>query len=46
MFEYLQNNSEIDPFCIKVGDDKTHAKYFIKEQTTVHLFLENIIRSV
>jgi trehalose 6-phosphate synthase/phosphatase len=46
MFEYLQNNSEIHPFCIKVGDEKTHAKYFIKDQGTVQLFLENFMRSV
>ena len=46
MFEYLQNKSEIAPFCIKVGDEKTQAKYFIKDQSTVKLFLENFIHSV
>lgn len=46
MFEYLQNKPEIDPFCIKVGEEKTHAKYFIKEQSNVRLFLENFIHSV
>jgi trehalose 6-phosphate synthase/phosphatase len=46
MFEYLQNHEEIDPICIKVGDDKTYAKYSIKEQSTVNLFLKNFIQSV
>lgn len=46
MFEYLQNKSEISPFCIKVGEDKTYAKYAIKEQSTVNLFLRNFIHSV
>ncbi len=46
MFEFLQNRSEVMPFCIKVGDEKTYAKYFIKEQSTVNLFLKNFIHSV
>jgi trehalose 6-phosphate synthase/phosphatase len=45
MFEYLQNNSSSTPFCIKVGEEKTFAKYFIKEQAAVNLFLKNFIHS-
>jgi trehalose 6-phosphate synthase/phosphatase len=43
MFEYLQSQDEVTPFCIKVGDQKTHAKYFIKEQSGVNSFLERFI---
>ena len=46
MFEYLQHQSVVTPFCIKVGADKTYAKYFIKEQQSVNLFLKNFILSV
>lgn len=46
MFEYLQGQSEIQPFCIKVGDEKTYAKYSMKGQSTVNLFLKNLIHSV
>lgn len=46
MFEYLQGNSEVKPYCIKVGAEKTYAEYFIKEQATVNLFLKNFIHSV
>lgn len=46
MFEFLQSKSEVLPFCIKVGAEKTYAKYFIKEQSAVNLFLKNFIHSV
>lgn len=46
MFEYLQNNTELNPFCIRVGEEKTYAKYAIKEQATVNMFLKNLIHSV
>jgi trehalose 6-phosphate synthase/phosphatase len=46
MFDFLEGNPVVRPYCIKVGDDKTHAKYFIKEQSKVNLFLKNFINSV
>ena len=45
MFEFLQNKSETPPFCIKIGKEKTHAKYSIKEQKFVNLFLTNLLES-
>jgi trehalose 6-phosphate synthase/phosphatase len=46
MFDFLQNKAEVSDFCIKVGEDKTFAKYSIKEQSTVNLFLKNFLHSV
>ena len=46
MFEYLQGKPELNPYCIKVGEDKTFARYAIKEQSTVNLFLKNFLHSV
>lgn len=46
MFSVLQERKDISPFCIKVGKEKTHAHYFIKEQAGVNLFLEKFLNSV
>ncbi len=46
MFSVLQDRKDITPFCIKVGKEKTHAHYFIREQKSVNLFLENFLESV
>lgn len=46
MFEFIQAKTGVTPFCIKVGEEKTHARYFIKEQSTVNLFLKNLVQSV
>lgn len=46
MFEILQDRKDIQPFCIKVGKEQTHAHYFIKEQSNVNVFLQNFLSSV
>lgn len=46
MFEVLQDRKDIQPFCIKVGKELTHAHYFIKEQNSVNMFLQNFLSSV
>lgn len=46
MFGVLQERNDIEPFCIKVGKEKTHAHYFIQEQARVNLFLEKFLSSV
>lgn len=46
MFNVLQDRSDLKPFCIKVGQEQTNAHYFIKEQKTVNLFLENFLSSM
>ncbi len=43
MFEALQDRIEVPSFCIKVGKEKSHAKYTIKEQQQVNLFLDQLI---
>lgn len=46
MFGVIQERKDISPFCIKVGQEKTQAHYFIKEQNSVNLFLQNFLNSV
>ena len=46
MFDFIQSKTGVEPFCIKVGEEKTQARYFIKEQATVNLFLKNLVQSV
>lgn len=46
MFHVIQDRKDISPFCIKVGQEKTLAHYFIKEQNSVNLFLQNFLNSV
>lgn len=46
MFNVLQDRKDIKPFCIKVGKEKTDAHYFIREQNSVNLFLQNFLESV
>ncbi|WP_408095491.1 bifunctional alpha,alpha-trehalose-phosphate synthase (UDP-forming)/trehalose-phosphatase [Peredibacter sp. HCB2-198] len=46
MFHVIQERKDISPFCIKVGQEKTQAHYFIKEQNSVNLFLLNFLDSV
>ena len=43
MFEYLQNNASVKTFCIKVGEEKTNAKYSLKDQSKVDSLLLNIL---
>lgn len=46
MFNVLQDRKDLQPYCIKVGKEQTHAHYFIKEQTSVNIFLQNFLSSV
>ncbi|WPU66452.1 bifunctional alpha,alpha-trehalose-phosphate synthase (UDP-forming)/trehalose-phosphatase [Peredibacter starrii] len=46
MFHVIQDRKDISPFCIKVGQEKTQAHYFIREQNSVNLFLQNFLNSV
>ncbi len=46
MFQFLQEKSGIDSYSIKVGEDKSRAQYYIREQTSVNLFLKNVLNSV
>lgn len=46
MFSVLQERADLKPFCIKVGQEQTSARYFIKEQKTVNLFLQNFLSSM
>ncbi|MFP5385971.1 MAG: bifunctional alpha,alpha-trehalose-phosphate synthase (UDP-forming)/trehalose-phosphatase [Bacteriovoracia bacterium] len=46
MFSILQEKRDVKPFCIKVGQEKTHAHYLIKEQESVNLFLQNFLNSL
>jgi trehalose 6-phosphate synthase/phosphatase len=46
MFSMLQARRDIQPYCIKVGKEKSHAHYFIKDQNSVNLFLTNFLNSI
>lgn len=46
MFNAIQERKDISQYCIKVGQEKTQAHYFIKEQASVNLFLQNFLSSV
>jgi trehalose 6-phosphate synthase/phosphatase len=46
MFEILQSRRDLNPYCIKVGLEKTHAHYSISEQKSVNLFLRNFLSSL
>lgn len=46
MFSILQERKDVAPYCIKVGQEKTHAHYFIKEQDHVNMFLKNFLTSM
>jgi trehalose 6-phosphate synthase/phosphatase len=43
MFDYLQNQSEIPNYCIKVGEGPSLAGHQIQEQQRVNHFLRNLI---
>jgi trehalose 6-phosphate synthase/phosphatase len=45
MFEILQDRKDLQPYCIKVGKEQTHAHYLIKEQNSVNIFLQNFLIS-
>ena len=46
MFAVLQERTDMETYCIKVGREKSHARYFIKDQANVNRFLENFLTSV
>lgn len=46
MFEILQRRDDIDPYCIKVGQEKSLAHYSISDQKSVNLFLEKFLNSM
>jgi trehalose 6-phosphate synthase/phosphatase len=46
MFLTLQERKDIEPYCIKVGQEETRAHFYIKEQKSVNLFLQNFLSSV
>jgi trehalose 6-phosphate synthase/phosphatase len=45
MFAALQERSDVQIYCIKVGREKSHAKYFIKDQSSVNLFLQQFLEN-
>jgi trehalose 6-phosphate synthase/phosphatase len=46
MFLTLQDRKDIEPYCIKVGKERTNAHYTIREQNSVNSFLRNFLISV
>ena len=46
MFFALQEQKSIKAFCIKIGDESTHAHFAIRDQEDVNQFLENFLDSV
>lgn len=46
MFTVLQEHKDFASYCIKVGKEKSHAHYYIKEQASVNLFLENFLKGM
>lgn len=46
MFSTLQERKDVENYCIKVGKEKSLAHYYIKDQTSVNLFLGNFISSM
>jgi trehalose 6-phosphate synthase/phosphatase len=43
MFSTLQEQQDIEAYCIKVGNENTSALYYIKDQSTVDPLLESMI---
>jgi trehalose 6-phosphate synthase/phosphatase len=46
MFQAIQDRVEFRPYCIKVGQEKSVANYFIKDQSSVNLFLRNFLGAI
>jgi trehalose 6-phosphate synthase/phosphatase len=46
MFSTLQESTDFETYCIKVGTEKSHARFFIKDQATVNRFLQNFLENV
>ncbi len=46
MFDMLQGRSDVKTFCIKVGKEKSHARYSLPDQERVGDFLKNLFESL
>lgn len=46
MFEALQGHKDFKPYCIKVGQENSHAQYSISDQKDVNLFLRNFLQTM
>jgi len=46
MFDILQGRTDVKTFCIKVGKEKSRARYSLPDQRTVSDFLENLLHSL
>jgi trehalose 6-phosphate synthase/phosphatase len=46
MFLSIQDRKDLRPYCIKIGNEKSHAHYFIKDQASVNIFLRNFLVSL
>lgn len=46
MFDILQGRTDVKAFCIKVGKEKSRARYSLPDQATVSDFLENLLHSL
>lgn len=46
MFDILQGRTDVKVFCIKVGKEKSHARYSLPDQGTVANFLGNLVQSL
>lgn len=43
MFDVLQARTDVKTYCIKVGREKSHARYSLPDQSTVGEFLQNLL---
>jgi trehalose 6-phosphate synthase/phosphatase len=46
MFDTLQLRKDIESYCIRVGEEESHAHFYIKDQNSVNLFLQNFLSSL
>jgi trehalose 6-phosphate synthase/phosphatase len=46
MFSTLQSRKDIEAYCIKVGKEESHANFYIKDQNSVNLFLQNFLKGL
>ncbi len=46
MFDMLQGRTDVKTFCIKVGKEKSRARYSLPDQGTVSDFLNNLLHSM
>jgi trehalose 6-phosphate synthase/phosphatase len=46
MFCTLQSRKDIETYCIKVGKEESQAHFYIKDQASVNLFLQNFLQGL